>query len=210
MDTRILLILGFILSSCSFISPERRYLSTMEHNTDGFFVPGQDFRVVGGDSGQAFRSEEDVFSRTPSSAPEKQSYEDEQMIVRELRVLESKMDPETARVYYQYQQNFPTPSEKVYFLRLPSREERHHYLSSRGLIARRAAMDPLKVDSAIRSRDVVLGMSKNDVMASWGRPDRVDLAGSPRMENERWTFFHMGKIKQVFFEGGVVQGWYVE
>jgi hypothetical protein len=41
----------------------------------------------------------------------------------------------------------------------------------------------------------------------WGRPAQVEVAGNPDNENERWTFFESGSMRQVYFESGSVQGW---
>ena len=50
-------------------------------------------------------------------------------------------------------------------------------------------------------------MSKQEVMSRWGRPDYVEVAGNPRLENEKWTFLINGKQGHVYFENGQVQGW---
>ena len=59
-------------------------------------------------------------------------------------------------------------------------------------------------------KSIHLGMNKRDVLKYWGTPSRIDLAGDPGEENERWSFFKSNSIKHVYFEKGVVQGWYVE
>ena len=59
----------------------------------------------------------------------------------------------------------------------------------------------------IRSNDVSLGMNKNDVLESMGRPLQVEIAGNPRNENERWLYDLNGASKYIYFEAGEVQGW---
>lgn len=54
---------------------------------------------------------------------------------------------------------------------------------------------------------IVAGMSKRDVIRAWGYPKRRDIAGYERYENERWLYSTGGRIKLVYFESGVVQGW---
>ena len=53
-------------------------------------------------------------------------------------------------------------------------------------------------------------MSKTEVQRIWGSPSRVDVAGNPKMENERWSFYHNGRVKTVFFESGRVEGWEIQ
>ncbi len=50
-------------------------------------------------------------------------------------------------------------------------------------------------------------MSKNDIVASLGKPARVEIAGNPSYENERWVYQFNGSSKYIYFESGVVQGW---
>ena len=57
------------------------------------------------------------------------------------------------------------------------------------------------------SDDVTLGMRKDDVMRNWGRPDRMDVAGDPRLENERWAYRREGYTSYIYFESGRVEGW---
>jgi hypothetical protein len=53
-------------------------------------------------------------------------------------------------------------------------------------------------------------MQKSTVISSWGRPVKVEIAGDPRNENEKWSFSENGKMRHVYFESGVVQGWTVD
>jgi hypothetical protein len=50
-------------------------------------------------------------------------------------------------------------------------------------------------------------MSKTQVLQSWGEPARVDIAGNPSNENERWLYSMNGASKYIYFEAGEVQGW---
>ena len=45
------------------------------------------------------------------------------------------------------------------------------------------------------------------VVKSWGNPSKVDVAGDPKNQNERWTFYEKNKVKRVYFEKGLVNGW---
>lgn len=62
-------------------------------------------------------------------------------------------------------------------------------------------------NSRYEERALHLGMTKGDVVSSWGQPQGVDFAGDPRMQNERWSFYSQGRVHYVYFEGGRVQGW---
>ncbi len=65
---------------------------------------------------------------------------------------------------------------------------------------------------AIETRDVVLGMSRNDVMESWGEPSMREVAGSGDRGHERWTYRSRYSLQRqdrvVIFENGKVAGWY--
>jgi hypothetical protein len=50
-------------------------------------------------------------------------------------------------------------------------------------------------------------MKKGQVMASIGRPSKVEVAGNPQDENERWLYHMNGASKYIYFESGEVQGW---
>jgi hypothetical protein len=58
-----------------------------------------------------------------------------------------------------------------------------------------------------RNDEVAIGMRKPDVLDSLGKPLRVEIAGNPRHENERWLYRLNGAPKYIYFEAGEVQGW---
>ena len=60
---------------------------------------------------------------------------------------------------------------------------------------------------SIHSAELFLGMNKSEVTQVWGKPARVEVAGNPINQNERWSFKEDGNVRQVYFEGGKVQGW---
>lgn len=63
------------------------------------------------------------------------------------------------------------------------------------------------VEWAVQNEEIIVGMPKNAVERSWGYPVRVDVAGDPRFENERWAYNRHGTIQYVYFENGQVKGW---
>jgi hypothetical protein len=44
-------------------------------------------------------------------------------------------------------------------------------------------------------------------MNTFGRPTRVEVAGNPSYENERWLYSVNGATKYIYFESGRVEGW---
>lgn len=68
------------------------------------------------------------------------------------------------------------------------------------------------IHRAISSRDIVLGMSRDDVMRSWGEPSVREVAGNGGLGHERWTYRSRYTLQRedriVIFENGRVAGWY--
>lgn len=63
---------------------------------------------------------------------------------------------------------------------------------------------------AIESRDVVLGMTRQQVMSSWGEPQQREVAGTTRTGHEKWTYgsrYSLNGSRVVIFENGRVAGW---
>lgn len=63
---------------------------------------------------------------------------------------------------------------------------------------------------AIDSRDVILGMTRQNVMQSWGEPVQREVAGRGATGNERWTYgsrYSLQGSRTVIFENGRVAGW---
>jgi hypothetical protein len=209
MKILILLFLAFTQAGCSMLLGSRKFIDEMENSGD-FFEAGEDFRVTVGDEAPNGRTMEQIYARTPSSSPDKRRYVQTQKLSEELQYLESRQTQLMARHYEMYRHELSNISEKIYFLRLGTLGERENYLRSRGIVADHYSSDKALISRAIQTRDIIVGMTKQDVISSWGRPSRVDVAGNPRYENERWSFYERGNLKQVFFENGRVQGWVVE
>ena len=111
------------------------------------------------------------------------------------------------RHYQRHKMHLKNISEKIYFLRLLTLEERDQYLGSRGRAVlkrkRLELMGPLYGTEG----HVFAGMTKDDVIRAWGFPNRRHTAGRERYQNERWTYAGYGEMRFVYFERGVVQGW---
>lgn len=203
----------------NFAYPDRTFIEQMDHETDGFFVPGQDFAVVPGDNGDEGRTMDEIRQRTPASARTREEALESRSLAGELRAKLNALDEREYDEYVRFREYLPTNSDKLYFLNLP-REERIDYLMTRGyapeiskkyLKSKQNGRGMSYFESrAVRVSDIHHGMSKLQVQDLWGSPTRVDVAGNPANENERWSFYESGKVRQVFFEKGRVAGWIID
>lgn len=199
----VFLILLMGLTSCSQFMTHRDYVAEMERDDSSFFNPRVDFPVVAGDTGRDWESTSDRKNRTPASVDEIQDNESRRFLTQELRKLEGQQSDNALEQYEKNKHHFKTTSEKIYFLKL-SQFERKDYLASRGFIKEESS--PRQI-FAMRDSNVASGMSKSQVMENWGQPNRVEVAGNPSYENERWLYSVNGATKYIYFESGVVRGW---
>jgi hypothetical protein len=181
----------------------RDYVAEMERDDSSFFNPRVDFPVVAGDTGRDWESTSDRKNRTPASVDEIQDNKSRRFLTQELRKLEGQQSDNALEQYEKNKHQFKTTSEKIYFLKL-SQFERKDYLASRGFIKEESS--PRQI-FAMRDSKVASGMSKSQVMENWGEPKRVEVAGNPSYENERWLYSVNGATKYIYFESGVVRGW---
>jgi hypothetical protein len=202
----ILLSLLFIVSCGSL---ERSFVEQMDRDSEGVFVPGKDFPVMGGDTGNAFRSRDEIKERTPASERGQVRAKNTASIRQELAAREEALQSEDEIDQYRRDQRFlPSDSDKLYYLSLQG-EERARYINTK----KEDSLEDKKGDKDIVAKHSVhgsalyLGMEKEQVVKLWGRPSKVDVAGNPKQQNERWSFVEDGNVKQVYFEGGKVQGW---
>lgn len=196
------------LSACAEFPVGRTYLSEMEHEDSSFYRPDEDFPVVGGDAEVAGMSMDEYRrKRLPRSEEDKSEDRQTQFLRQELSALESAESEEELEYYNRYKKRLATHSERIYYLKL-SPGERRQYLQDRGFVEGPKRVPASFTNSyARRTNEVLLGMTKTDVMSSMGRPSRVDFAGNPSNENERWLYQVNGGSKYIYFESGVVQGW---
>lgn len=193
---------------CADLNIGRSYLSEMEHDDSHYFNPREDFPVVAGDSGRDWMSDSERRERTPASEHDIAEDQTTRVLKNELRQLESLQTEENLEFYNTHKKALGSTSSRIYFLKLPA-SERKEYLMTRGIIGEPRSMASTVHErmSAIRHKDILLGMSKQDVLTSWGKPERVDVAGNPRNENERWLYRMAQGPKYIYFESGEVQGW---
>ena len=195
-------IIFIILSGCSLTS--RQFIDEMDRDSDGFFTHGTDFEVIGGDSGQRYRSEREILRRTPAAHRSYKSKTRRMDIQDELVKKERSLSEREYHHYQKYRTRLANDSERLYFLGLKTSRERDDYAAYKGLSAPRSFEEGKR---AISNQDILMEMTKEEVLKSWGRPQRIDVAGNPAYENERWAFYRRGRIHYIFFEDGRVQGW---
>jgi len=200
--------------SCSALLNKRSFNDVMEHEDATLFGAGKDFPVVPGDTGEVRMSDAELMARTPASRLQKEDQEQNLSLQRELIELESKLSEWDQIEYRRIEPEIGSVSEKIYFLKL-SADEKNRYLRLMGHKEIRN-QEPyqenwptLRNYTKTRS-DIYLGMEKNEVTQRWGRPEKVEIAGNPGLQNEKWTFYVEGIVKHIYFEGGKVQGWVQE
>lgn len=208
MRLTLILLIGLISASCADLQVGRSYLSEMNQDDSSFFTAGEDFPVLAGDTGKSWRSNKEIASRTPASEEELFERRSERSLRDELSGLENSQNEHALNFYQLHKHKFGNISEKIYFLKLPN-SERKDYLENRGFIdpvqeSPKTAFDKMRTK---RNSDVILGMSKDDVRGNLGKPQRVEIAGNPSYENERWAYTYNGATKYIYFESGRVEGW---
>ena len=80
-----------------------------------------------------------------------------------------------------------------------------------------ADLEAIRLSAAKARRDVVTGMSSDEVRAIWGEPREVEHAELPGSGNERWTYYEglssrwsLSTARVIYFESGRVAGWEVQ
>jgi hypothetical protein len=195
-------------SSCALMLPDRTFVDQMETEEDGFYNPGRDFPVVSGDTGEVRRSREELKRRTPASERQARLDKEAVSISDELIQKEDSLSEEDMSRYTLDKKFLPTDSDKLYYLSLAG-EDRTNYISTKQADLR-DELDQKRnfvQKHSIHGSEIYLGMDKNEVVEAWGKPARVEIAGNPKNQNERWSFREDGNVKQVYFENGKVQGW---
>jgi hypothetical protein len=198
----------FLVASCSQFQTGRSFLTEMDHDDSSSFDAGSDFPIMIGDTGRTWRNEKEVIERTPASKYELLERKEERSLMAELHDVERTQSEHAQQLYELHKSKFGTVSEKIYFLKL-SHSEREQYLQSRGFIDSSASR-PIGTSERMHvlgRTEIFPGMSKDDVQGKWGRPLRVEIAGNPRYENERWAYSYNGATKYIYFEAGKVEGW---
>lgn len=196
-----------LITSCGSI--ERSFVDQMDRESEGLIVPGKDFPVMAGDTGEAYRSREEIQMRTPASERGQLRSKTNASIRQELAAREEALQTEEEVDQYRRDQRFlQTDSEKLYYLSLQG-EERANYINTRrdDIVEDKKGKQDIVQKHSIHGTALYLGMEKEQVVKLWGRPSRIEIAGNPKHQNERWSFVEDGSVRQVYFESGKVQGW---
>jgi hypothetical protein len=171
-------------------------------------MAGRDFRVVGGDSGSAFRTRDEIAKRTPASDRKKKSTIEEKSLKDELLQKEGMLSENEMADYTRDSKYLPSESDKLYYLSL-SNSEKAIYIGTK----KQEYIDDfgngkdLAKNRSVHAAEIKAGMSKDEVVKLWGRPAKIQIAGNPKFQNELWHFNEDGTVKNVYFEDGKVNGW---
>lgn len=197
-----------LASSCSLMLPDRSYIDEMERNDDAISIPGIDFPVVSGDTGEVGRSRQVVQARTPASERTKRLRSESDSLGHELVQKEAGLEEDEMERYSHDKKFLQADSDKLYYLSL-SPYDRETYIATKKDDLRDDLNPKRNILSkrSIHSSELFLGMAKSEVVEVWGKPARVEIAGNPQNQNERWSFVEDGSVRQVYFEAGKVQGW---
>lgn len=209
ITTGILIAVSLALTtSCSVFMPDRSFIEEMNRESDPYLTAGKDFPVVGGDTGEAYRSKEEIQKRTPSSERSRKKLKEEESIKQELAQKEADIPEDYLEQYTKDKKYLPTDSDKLYYLSL-AMSERPNYINikKQDMQEDQGKGQDFIQKHSIHSKELYLGMDKNQVVQAWGKPSRVEIAGNPKNQNERWSFMEDGSVKQIYFESGKVQGW---
>lgn len=206
------ILLTLLLSSCSMLMEHRSYVDEMDREPEGFFVANEDFPVVPGDTGNAFRSKDEITKRTPASRGEKIKSWKAKSLTMELAAKERDLkenSPEDYKLYQSYLKLFSSDSQKLYYLSLNTQGQRSFLYSLDRSAASKSTQGEGARAPASNPSDFILsvGMSKRDVIGGWGKPQNVAIAGSAQYQNEKWSYSGEGGERSIYFEQGVVQGW---
>ena len=197
-----------LTTGCSGFLPDRSYIEEMNRESDPFIQAGKDFPIMSGDTGEAYRSRDEIQKRTPSSERNRQSIKQQESLKQELEQKEADIPSENLGQYTKDKKYLPTDSDKLYYLSL-SNSDRGSYINTK----RQDMQDDQGKEQdfiqkrSIHHEELYIGMAKTQVLQVWGKPSRIEVAGNPKNQNERWSFVEDGNVKQIYFESGKVQGW---
>ncbi len=197
-----------LTSGCALMLPDRTFMEQMERESDPFYSPGKDFPIVGGDDGERHISREEMMARTPASKRSSTLTRESASLREELAEKEGDLSEYERAEYTANQRYLLTDSDKLYYLSLDS-YERDSYIKTLKADYREEMelRSNIVAKRSVHASELFLGMDKSEVMEAWGKPAKVEIAGNPSNQNERWSFREDGSLKQVYFEGGKVQGW---
>jgi hypothetical protein len=205
-----LVVLSLGLSACSLLN-ERSGSSGYADVDSGPSAAQEFYRERGAKSFQSAKEELGILDNRELSEQEVRAVRNRV----ELNRLESRVEnAQEKKQYYGLKPYFRNDGERIYFLKLPSREARERWASSQGLSTNETTFDS-GITGLIEKNDIAKGMSRGAVRQSWGEPDFVETAGDQLYGNERWRYNKLvstdegykSETRIIFFESGRVVGW---
>jgi hypothetical protein len=201
------LFLVILVNACSLTS-ERSFEDIMSSQEE-YYHPGRDFRFAVGDVGQRHYTTEEVIERTPSSEKLAPELREQIYLRKEVGELERLQPQIFVEQYDRYREYFSSESEKVYFLRLTSMEDRERFLIDKGIKrAPAAAITPVGQNYSWEHK------SKASVWEEYGAPQKVESTSGggqekeqeQDQEQERWTYrLPQGGGRTFYFAGDKVK-----
>lgn len=202
--TNLLLIIALtsLTSGCAMMIPlEGGFFEDLDSRQEASFLsPGRAFPVMTGDETEEIPTKKSGNFRALSSQ--------ETSIREELVRKENNLNYYELDRYNKDAKYLEADSDKIYYLSLDL-ADRERYIASK----KEESLDQEDfrgssvLKRSVHSNELYIGMNKNEVVHVWGKPVRVEIAGHPSYQNERWSFIEDGSLKQVYFEGGRVHGW---
>lgn len=205
---KLLILLSLIMTTSCSMFDRRDHEMVMDQRFDNdMWVPEQDFPVIPGDSGRAYRDKSELLSRVPATARDQKEREYFSSLSQEIIQLENKLSEREYDDYLKIKPQLGGLSEQIYFLRLSYRDKLE-YIQSRGIRMKESYTVQSFGRSAYQAgQPVGIGMSKTEVIERWGSPVQREYAGSPVEQNEKWSYRVNGTVKHIYFEQGRVEGW---
>ena len=207
------------ISSCSGLLPHRTFVREMSYS-GGFLQAGRDFPVVSGDSGFHYWDHDDIYKQVPMSLTESRQQKEYYLLKEELNRRERRLSSSEYKDYIQLKPYLNTNSEKIYYLSLASQERRLYSMAKRKGEAisipkhqtspynqPKRQLSSLPTSRLSYKNIISRGMDKDTVLKRFGSPQRVEVAGDPHKQYERWSFYQDGKLRQIYFGSGVVENW---
>lgn len=60
---------------------------------------------------------------------------------------------------------------------------------------------------AIEKRQIMAGMTQDEVRQAWGNPNAINRSGGKSGEREQWVYHRGSDAQYIYFESGKVTGW---
>jgi len=192
---------------CSMLDHRDYEMVMNERFDDEMWIPERDFDVVPGDSGRSYRNNAEIFNRVPATARDAKELNHQRSLHEELMIKENKLSEVEYEDYRKIKHLLGSTSQKIYFLSL-TYPEKLAYIQARNISVKKSyTAHDLYSGNITDQKPIGIGMSKADVINTWGRPADRQFSGNPSDQNEKWAYNQGGVTKYIYFEHGHVEGW---